>query len=128
MDLFWEILGKKHPCDEVTYATIIDGLCKAGKTSEALELLTKKHDGKWIKPSVYCSNPIVDSPCKEGRMDESLSLFHDMINYGVVPDVVTYNSLIHGMCKSCPREEAKRFLVGFCMMQEFHQMSTPTML
>ncbi|PON59168.1 Pentatricopeptide repeat [Parasponia andersonii] len=69
------------------------------------------YDDKKIKPCVYCFKAILDTLCKEGQIDESLSLFHDMINRGVLSSVFTYNSLIHGLRKFGDREVAKRFLI-----------------
>lgn len=44
-------------------------------------------------------------------MDEALSLFDDMIDSGVRPNVVCYNSLIHGVRKSGRWEEVDRLLI-----------------
>ncbi|PON63544.1 Pentatricopeptide repeat [Parasponia andersonii] len=91
-----------------TLTTLLHGLCTqasmAGETGKALELLKKLHDNRRIKPFVGCFKPIVD-------MDEALSLFQDMINLGVVLDVVTYTSSVHGLCKFGCWEHAKRFLI-----------------
>ncbi|PON88108.1 Pentatricopeptide repeat [Trema orientale] len=99
---------KKHRWAEITYATIINGFCKVGKTGVVLKHLKKMDDDKRIKPFVGCFNPIIDGHCKGGGMDEVLSLFQDMINLGIVPDVVTYTSLVHGLCEFGRWEEAKR--------------------
>ncbi|PON53304.1 Pentatricopeptide repeat [Parasponia andersonii] len=120
VDLSFPVLATiyKHGLqpDARTLNTLLHGLfmqgSMVGKTSDALELLNKIHDSKWIKPYVYCFSPIVDSLCKQGRIDESLSLIHDMINYGVAPDVVTHTSLVHGLCESGRWKEAKNFLIG----------------
>ncbi|PON63756.1 Pentatricopeptide repeat [Parasponia andersonii] len=111
MELFQDILDKKHPCDEVTYATIINGFCKAGKTGEAFELLKKMCDDKRIRPPVSCFSPVIDFLSKEARVDEALSLFKQMINLGFVPDVVTYTSLVHGLCKLGRWEEPLSVLI-----------------
>ena len=110
MELFQVILEKKYPCDLITYTTLINGFCKVGESRRAVKLLKKVCTDKRVKLSVYCFSPIIDSFCKEGRMDEALILFQDMINHGVLQNVVTYTSLIHGLCKFGRWEEAKRFL------------------
>ena len=109
-ELFLAIVGKKHPCDDITYLTIINGFCKAKETEKALKLLKKMYDDKRVIHSVGCFNPIIDSLCKEGQMHEALILFHDMIKLGVLPNCITYSSLIHSFCGFGRWEEAKRFL------------------
>ena len=73
---------KGYACDEITYATMISGLCKQGKISKALETLKKMwEDGRFepkqdcYNPIIDSYNPIIDSLCKESRMDEALTLF-----------------------------------------------------
>ncbi|GKB88115.1 putative tetratricopeptide-like helical domain-containing protein, partial [Tanacetum coccineum] len=50
------------------------------------------------KPWVDQYNTIIDSLCKDRRVDHALQLFNDMIQKGVNADVITYSSLIHGLC------------------------------
>nr|XP_017189578.2 pentatricopeptide repeat-containing protein At1g12775, mitochondrial-like [Malus domestica] len=75
MEFFQEIETKGYKCNEITCATMINGLCKAGKTSKALEILTKMWEGGRFNPNQECYNPIIDSLCKERRIDEALTLF-----------------------------------------------------
>ncbi|PON63948.1 Pentatricopeptide repeat [Parasponia andersonii] len=97
MELFQDILEEKeHPCNEVTYGTMING---------------KLYADKRIRPSVDCFNPIIHSLYRDGRMDEALNLLQDIMKLGVVPSVLTYTSLVHGLCKYGRWEEAKRFLI-----------------
>ena len=37
---------------------------------------------------------------KEGEVGKACNLFHEMTQQGVVPNVVTYNSIIDAMCKA----------------------------
>ncbi|XP_024021302.1 pentatricopeptide repeat-containing protein At1g62910-like [Morus notabilis] len=109
---FFRKIEEKEPIyDEVFYATVISGFCKAGETRKALKLLKRMCSDQRIKPNRHCFNAIVDGLCK-GRIDKALSLFQDMINYGHLPDAVRYTSLIHGLCKFGFWEEVMRFLVN----------------
>ena len=47
-------------------------------------------------PSVRTFNILVDALCKEGMLIEAKKVFDKMIQRGVEPDVVSYNSLIDG--------------------------------
>ncbi|KAH0992684.1 hypothetical protein GBA52_004167 [Prunus armeniaca] len=80
MELFRKIEEKGLGCSEITYATIINALCKAGKTCIALEILEHMYEDARFKPYPQCYNPIIDSLCKERRIDEARTLFRDMNN------------------------------------------------
>ncbi|KAK9933323.1 hypothetical protein M0R45_020524 [Rubus argutus] len=90
VDMFQKMGG--CACDEFTYAIIINGLCKAGKTSNVMEILEQ--------------SALISSHCKEDRMEEALSLFEMMTRKGIQPDVVTFTCLISAFCKSGKWEEA----------------------
>ncbi|ONI28770.1 hypothetical protein PRUPE_1G160300 [Prunus persica] len=96
-------------CSEVTYARIINLLCRTGKTCIALEILEHNYQDGRFKPNPQCYNPIIDSLCKERRVDQrALALFEIMNEKGIIPDVVTFTSLIPAACKSGKWEEAVR--------------------
>ncbi|KAB2623297.1 pentatricopeptide repeat-containing protein [Pyrus ussuriensis x Pyrus communis] len=109
---------KGYTCNAITYAIMINGLCKVGKISKAVEILKKMWEDGRFKPIQDCYNPIIDGLCKESRMDDALTLFRDMISkkalalFGTMtkkrikPDVVTFTSLISASCKSGNWEEA----------------------
>ncbi|GJS10798.1 nucleotide-binding alpha-beta plait domain-containing protein [Tanacetum coccineum] len=78
--------------NEVMYGTVINGLCKVGKTSKALELVRFMAKGSY-KSRVDQYNMIIDGLCKDKMVDQALELFDKMIEKGI-----TYNSLIHGLC------------------------------
>lgn len=69
-ELFLEIQEVKLPCDEVTFATMINGFCKAREICRALELLNYMH-----QLDVYCYDLVIGSVAKKGREVEALSLF-----------------------------------------------------
>ncbi|XP_021811597.1 pentatricopeptide repeat-containing protein At1g63130, mitochondrial-like [Prunus avium] len=99
MELLRKIEEKGLACSEITYATIINGLCRDGKTCMALEILEQMYEDGRFKPVPQCYNPIIDSLCKEKRIDEAaLTLFRDMINKSVAPNIINYSSLIYGLC------------------------------
>ncbi|CAN6580195.1 unnamed protein product [Malus baccata var. baccata] len=112
MELFKLIEEKGYTCNEITYATMINGLCKAGKTSKALEILMKMWEDGRLKPNQNCYNPIMDSLCKERRIDDALTLFRDMISKSVVPGIITYSTLIHGLCNTSRWEEMLSLFEG----------------
>uniref|UniRef100_A0A803KP88 Pentatricopeptide repeat-containing protein n=1 Tax=Chenopodium quinoa TaxID=63459 RepID=A0A803KP88_CHEQI len=64
-----------------------------------------------IKPDVQTYSMLVDMFCKDGCVDQALSIlkhmiekgltiFYEMFRKGITPDVVCYNTLIDGLCKA----------------------------
>ncbi|XP_022008462.1 putative pentatricopeptide repeat-containing protein At1g12700, mitochondrial [Helianthus annuus] len=98
VELFKKLVKEKI-CEpnQVMYGTVVNGLCKAGHTSKALELL-RFMEASSCKPNVYQYNTIIDSLCKDKMVDHALEIFAKMVEKGVVADVITYNSLIRGLC------------------------------
>ncbi|KAF4359791.1 hypothetical protein F8388_008353 [Cannabis sativa] len=97
----------------VTFGTLINGLCRTGNASIALELheqmaCGKDHgDGFKCTPNLVWYGAIIDGLCKEGLMEKAQQLFLEMKEKGVLPDVVVYSSLMHGLCYADKWEEAK---------------------
>ncbi|KAL0413958.1 UNVERIFIED_CONTAM: putative pentatricopeptide repeat-containing protein, mitochondrial [Sesamum radiatum] len=60
-------------CDEVMILTVINGLCKAGHTLTAYDLLGLFEKTTW-KPNVYSYTTLIDSLCKNRMVDEALQL------------------------------------------------------
>ncbi|KAL0388114.1 UNVERIFIED_CONTAM: putative pentatricopeptide repeat-containing protein, mitochondrial [Sesamum radiatum] len=92
--------------DEVTVLTVINGLCKAGHTLTAYELLGL-FEKTSFKPDVYSYSTVIDSLCKDRMVDEALQLLAKMIDKGISPDIVTYNSMLQGLCNFGKWKDAK---------------------
>ncbi|XP_045810393.1 pentatricopeptide repeat-containing protein At1g63150-like [Trifolium pratense] len=87
-DFSWTMLVTGH---------LINGLCKMGHTTPALQLLTRLEKGS-VKPDVMMYNTIIDSMCKDKLVDDACQLFSEMVIKGISPTVVTYSALIYGFC------------------------------
>ncbi|KAM0069088.1 putative tetratricopeptide-like helical domain superfamily [Helianthus debilis subsp. tardiflorus] len=89
VELFKKLLREKvcEP-DQVMYGSVINGLCKVGHTSKALELLTFMESGS-CKPCVEQYSVVIDSLCKDRMVDHALELFTKMTGKGVLADVIT---------------------------------------
>ncbi|XP_031125415.1 pentatricopeptide repeat-containing protein At1g62670, mitochondrial-like isoform X3 [Ipomoea triloba] len=86
-----------YKVDQITYGTVINGLCKAGHTQNALDLLVvMQKEGP--KPDTIAYNTVIDSLCKDRMVDQALGLLSEMIERGVPPNIFTYTSLIQGLC------------------------------
>nr|KJB72046.1 hypothetical protein B456_011G155600 [Gossypium raimondii] len=68
--------------------------CYIGKWDEAKRLLADTVN-KGISPDVYIVNALVSALCKDGKIQEAISVFDLMTQRGIRPDVITYTTLIH---------------------------------
>ncbi|XXG47078.1 hypothetical protein AAC387_Pa02g1778 [Persea americana] len=109
LDLFGEMLEKGRTPDEITYNTLMNGLCKIGSTVSALQLFRHiKKASSRPKPDTITYSILIDGLCKDGLLNEALDLFSEMIDSSISPNVVTYTSLLHGLCNSGWWKEATR--------------------
>ncbi|CAH9140984.1 unnamed protein product [Cuscuta epithymum] len=76
--------------DEFPYVILIDGVCRDGDFHRAFELLDEM-EKKGVKPGVVTYNAIINGLCKAGRTTEA-----DDFSRGIVGDVITYTTLLHG--------------------------------
>ncbi|KAL0448163.1 UNVERIFIED_CONTAM: putative pentatricopeptide repeat-containing protein, mitochondrial [Sesamum latifolium] len=79
--------------NEVTILTVINGLCKAGHTLTACDLLGL-FEKTSFKPDVCSYSVVIDSLCKDRMVDEALQLLAKMIDKGISPNIVSYNSMV----------------------------------
>ncbi|KAL6565310.1 hypothetical protein OROGR_002261 [Orobanche gracilis] len=93
----------------VTYGTVIDGLCKAGNTAMAIELLRVMEKGS-CKPNARIYSMIIDGLCKDGMIDSAFKLFDEMSEKEITPDVVTYTALVCGLCNLGRWKEVKMLM------------------
>uniref|UniRef100_A0A7C9ABV8 Pentacotripeptide-repeat region of PRORP domain-containing protein n=1 Tax=Opuntia streptacantha TaxID=393608 RepID=A0A7C9ABV8_OPUST len=98
--------------DVYAYNTMIYALCRVGFFKKAKFLLQQMElPGFRCPPDVYTYTILISSYCKYSmqtgckkairrRLWEANHLFRLMLFKGFVPDIVTYNSLIDGCCKT----------------------------
>lgn len=104
--------------DVYSYNTIIYALCRVGNYKKAKFLLEQMElPGFRCPPDTLTYTILISSYCKHSlqtgcrkairrRMWEANHLFRIMLFKGFVPDVVTYNCLIDGCCKTNRIERA----------------------
>ncbi|XP_065874742.1 pentatricopeptide repeat-containing protein At1g77405-like [Euphorbia lathyris] len=111
---------KQYHCkpDVYAYNTIIYALCRVGNFKKARFLLEQMElPGFRCPPDTYTYTIFISSYCKYSqqtgcrkairkRLWEANHLFRIMLFKGFVPDVVTYNCLIDGCCKTNRIERA----------------------
>ncbi|NP_001169564.1 Pentatricopeptide repeat-containing protein At1g77405-like [Zea mays] len=104
--------------DAQCYNTLIAALCRNGRFSDARFLLDQmERPGARCKPDTYTYTVLISWYCRIGvgtgcrkaarrRIYEAGRLFRRMGEKGLEPDVVTYNCLINGLCKTYRVERA----------------------
>lgn len=111
---------KQFHCKQDVYAynTVINALCRVGNFRKAKFLLEQMElPGFRCPPDTYTYTILIGAYCKYSlqtgcrkairrRLWEANHLFRIMLFKGFVPDVVTYNCLIDGCCKTYRIERA----------------------
>lgn len=104
--------------DVYAYNTVINALCRVGNFKKARFLLEQMElPGFRCPPDIFTYTILISSYCKYSlqtgcrkairrRLWEANHLFRIMLFKGFTPDVVTYNSLIDGCCKTYRIERA----------------------
>ncbi|CAN1268645.1 Pentatricopeptide repeat-containing protein At1g77405 [Linum perenne] len=118
LTLFYRM--KQYHCkpDVYAYNTIIYALCRVGNFKKARDLLQQMElPGFRCPPDTFTYTILISSYCKYSlqtgcrkairrRLWEANHLFRLMLFNGFVPDLVTYNCLIDGCCKTHRIERA----------------------
>uniref|UniRef100_A0A7N0TBR7 Pentatricopeptide repeat-containing protein n=1 Tax=Kalanchoe fedtschenkoi TaxID=63787 RepID=A0A7N0TBR7_KALFE len=118
LNLFYRM--NKYHCkpDVYAYNTMITALCRVGNFKKARFLLQQMElPGFMCPPDTFTYTILISSYCKHGmqtgckkairrRLWEANHMFRLMRFNGFVPDVVTYNALIDGCCKTYRIERA----------------------
>uniref|UniRef100_A0A0R0J2I6 Pentacotripeptide-repeat region of PRORP domain-containing protein n=1 Tax=Glycine max TaxID=3847 RepID=A0A0R0J2I6_SOYBN len=90
-----------------TYTILVDALCKEGKMEGAKNVLAVTLKA-CLKPNIR-------------RVDEAINLYKEMHQKNVAPDIVTYTSLIDGLCKSdslCKSSQLDKAIALFNKMKD----------
>ncbi|GFQ04825.1 putative pentatricopeptide repeat-containing protein at1g12700 mitochondrial [Phtheirospermum japonicum] len=98
----------------VTY--VIDGLCKAGNTPMAIELLRVMEKGRGCKPNnhiysmVIASLSLIRGLCNLSRCRDAKMVLKKMIDHKIYPNVMTFSTLVDALCKGGLLGEAEDVL------------------
>ncbi|KAF5728256.1 putative pentatricopeptide repeat-containing protein [Tripterygium wilfordii] len=62
--------------------------------------------GKYARPDTCSYNILIHSCCVRGSVDHAWELFDEMLKRGLCPNLVTFGTLIYGLCSSLRTKEA----------------------
>ncbi|OVA04775.1 Pentatricopeptide repeat [Macleaya cordata] len=106
LNLLDDMLEKKYVPSSALCCKVIDVLCEDGKVEDACSVW-KKLLRKNCTPDNAISSTLIYWLSKKGNIWEAKQLF-DEFEKGSVPSVLTYNTLIAGMCERGELQEAGR--------------------
>ncbi|EEF39245.1 pentatricopeptide repeat-containing protein, putative [Ricinus communis] len=114
MRLFHDMKSKGIEPNVFTYSSLMDGLCKDGCSSQALELL-KMMKNKRHKPNLITYNTlinglygkIINGLCENSKLQEAANFLDEMVLAGISPNRLTWslhvrtnNIVVQGLCSS----------------------------
>ncbi|KAJ0094008.1 hypothetical protein Patl1_24831 [Pistacia atlantica] len=94
----------------VSYNTILHGFCHAGMLDEAFKFMGKMLVGG-TKPDAITFNILIYAYCRQGKVGDAIQLLDRIRARGEWnPDIISYNSILWGICNWIGLEEAFHFL------------------
>ncbi|KAJ1299103.1 hypothetical protein BS78_01G505500 [Paspalum vaginatum] len=97
--------------DEVTYTTIVDGLCRAGKIDKAIHWLIESFESELWRDSLYVLiNRLVG---RDDGIKVILNIFREMEKIDILLDHKIFDHTIRALCK-----------VGFCQYRNIYTLDT----
>ncbi|XP_061993401.1 pentatricopeptide repeat-containing protein At1g62720-like [Rosa rugosa] len=119
--IFKEMCRMELVPDTITFNTLIDGFCKAGRNGECKNnqqlstatfssnllasislsnrILLKETEANKFEPNVVVYTVVIEGLCKAGKFESARDLFSHLSTKGVQPNVTTYTIMISGLCK-----------------------------
>ncbi|KAM7277214.1 hypothetical protein ACFE04_019080 [Oxalis oulophora] len=103
-DLLDDMLKKKYVPSSSICCKVIDVLCEDDKVEDACELWKRLLRNN-VMPDNAISSTLIHWLCKDGKIWEAKKLFGEF-EKGSIPSLLTYNTLIAGMCEKGELGEA----------------------
>ncbi|PKI60583.1 hypothetical protein CRG98_019059 [Punica granatum] len=97
----WE--GRICRVNVVAYSTVVDGLCKEGKSLEALKLFNRMVD-RGVEPNIVT---LIHAMCSAGQWEDVEVLLAGMNQRDVRPYVLTFTTIVDALCKDGMFSEAE---------------------
>ena len=101
----------------VHYTTMIKGYSKSGNFEEALRTFYKMKENARTLPNLITYNCIIDACVKVDNISTAIELLNDLLNPSsqLKPDLITFSTLIKGLCM---RKEVETAYYYLGLMQE----------
>lgn len=91
---------------------LLDGLCRFGKFEIAHNLLRgMRRKNQKLLPNVVSYTTLIRGYCENQLIPEALEIFDEMVDQGLKPNKITYNTLmIQGLCEAKKLDKIKEIL------------------
>nr|ACF83168.1 unknown [Zea mays] len=99
--------------NEVTYNTIVHGLCKEGRMHQARRIVNEMRV-KGVTPNTITFNTLIHSYVTLGDNEVAMKMHEEMMKAGLSADLVTYNALILGLCNEGKTWKASQLVQELC--------------
>ncbi|CAI9783686.1 unnamed protein product [Fraxinus pennsylvanica] len=97
--IFHEMPRRGYSPDSYTYGTLINGLCRAGRIWEAIELLVEM-EAIDCSPTLVTYSLLIHGLCQSNYLEAAIDLLKKIRSKGIEPNVYTYSSIMNGLCKN----------------------------
>ncbi|CAN4112246.1 unnamed protein product [Withania somnifera] len=104
MELFDQLRAGGLYANERTYTTLIDGFSLQGFMNKAYKLLNEMISNGF-SPSIVTYNALINGHCAVNRMEDALHVTQEMEQRRLVPDFVTYSTRISGFVETVSWKE-----------------------
>ncbi|KAB2634418.1 pentatricopeptide repeat-containing protein [Pyrus ussuriensis x Pyrus communis] len=94
----------------VTYTALINAMCKAKNLKRAMEFFDQMRI-RGLRPNERTYTTLIDGFSQQGFLNEAygaIGVIQDMIGKGLLPDAVSYSTIITGYCRHQELESAFR--------------------
>jgi pentatricopeptide repeat protein len=120
---FSEMIRKGMKLDAKEHEVVITAYCKMRKPDEAISLL-KEMQAKGISRSVGSFNAVLRILVEIGELDKAVLLLKQVKNMGCLPNLVSYSTVICGLCRSHGRMQEVAGLVDDMLQDGFEMDAT----
>jgi pentatricopeptide repeat protein len=98
--LFDRIKQDKIELNTILYTTLIKGLSKVNKVTEASELFNLMKKNSKTYPNLITYNCMIDAYVRISDIEKANATFYELENEKKLkPDLISYSTLIKGFCK-----------------------------
>lgn len=104
---------KEYGCKPTTstFNTLIKGFGIIGRPYEAMKLLEMMGRDGNVKPNERTYNILIQAWCTKKNVEEAWNVMHKMVDSGLQPDVVTYNTLARAYAQNGETYQAERLIL-----------------
>ncbi|XP_072952936.1 pentatricopeptide repeat-containing protein At3g25210, mitochondrial isoform X2 [Typha angustifolia] len=97
--------------NEFSYGYIVKGLCEKGRLNQAMDFFGEMRK-KGLVPGATVYMAVISSLALESRFEEAIEVTFDMLGNGSGkgPDLLTYRTLLEGLCREGRAEKAFELL------------------